>query len=140
MPTIGTVWDRINALVVAQGYALSHDMFDFDTQPDTRLDQIYYVTSARAGTEGFLGGDQDELHAFQIFLASRTRRSSAGAARQLKVDMDLIEAAILADDTNATYDYFVTDDGVQSDCRLPAKDADFVIGRLAMTVQFAHVM
>lgn len=140
MPTIGTVWDRMHILVAAQGYALSRDAFDFDIQPDSKLDTVYFIKSARMSTAGFLGGDQDEQHLFEIYLAARTKRQSTGAARQLKVDMDLIEAAVLGDDTNATYDYFVTDDGVSSLCQAPATDADYVIGRLSMTVQFAHEM
>jgi len=141
MSTIGIVWDRVNSLVVAQGYVRSHDPFSFDYQPDTKLDHIYHIRSSRVGTEGMLGGDQTERHAFTVFLAARAKRDPYGAVRQVKVDMDLIEQALLADESSATYGYYVIDDGVSSDCQLPpSTDADFVVGQLALVVEFDRLL
>jgi hypothetical protein len=138
MPTIGTVWDRISSVVATQGYARARTPFDFDLQPDTKLDKVFHMTSERSATDGYLGGDQGESHAFSIVLAQRVARDPWGAARQLKVDMDAIEQAVLAD--YAAYDYNVQDNGVSSDCRQPSADADFVIGKLGLGVEFDRLM
>jgi hypothetical protein len=139
--TIGIVWDRVNSLVTAQGYARTTDPFSFDYQPDTKLDHVFHFQSARQGAEGIMGGDQTEKHQFTIFLAQRAKRDAYGAARQLKVDMDVIEAAMLGDVSNTALDYYVPDDGVTSDCRLPpSTDSDFVIGQLSVQVEFDRAL
>lgn len=135
MSSIGVVWDRMSSVVVAQGYVRTADPFDFDFQPDTKLDHVFHLRSSRVGTEGYIGGDQGETHRLSIFLAQRAKRDAWGAARQLKVDMDLIEAVLLGDETNETFGYFVLDDGVQSESQLPAGgEADFVVGKIDATI------
>ena len=136
--TLGTVWDRISALVVAQGYVRSTDAFDFDMQPDGKHNKAFCLSSERGGTDGYLGGDQAETHVFTIYLAQRISRDVWGAVRQLKADMDAVEAAVAAD--YATYDYNLQDDGVSSECRTPPDTADFVVGQLQLSIEFDRIM
>ena len=141
MSTIGIVWDRINTLASTQGYTRSHDAFDFQSQPDTKLDRVYRLETSRVGTSGYRGGDQEEQHMVTLFFAQRARRDSYGAERQLKVDMDLVEQALLQDEADAGLGYFVDEDGVQSSCGLPpGADADFVIGRLEARLVFDRIL
>jgi parallel beta-helix repeat protein len=134
LTTIGAIWDRLSSIVVAQGYTRSRNPFDFDQQPDSRLNLVFHMASSRSGTEGYLGGYQGELHRVDIFLARRAKSDPWGAARQLKVDMDLVEATVLAD--SPTEDYILQDESVESEIRDPGPDDDYVVGRLSFTVDF----
>ena len=138
MPTLGTVWDRVSSLVAAQGYVRATNPFDFDQQPETKLDKVYCQSSTRRTTEGYLGGDQGETHEFEIYLAQKTARDPWGAVRQLKADMDLVEQAVAGDD--AAFDYHLLDDGVSSDCRAPTQTANFAVGQLKLAVAFDRIM
>jgi len=133
--TLGTVYDRVNSIVADQGFTRAKEPFSFDMQPAQQIDQTYYVESERDDTIGYFGGDQGESHRFQIWLARKRKTDPHAAARQLKVDMDLIEAALYGD--SATFDYQVLDDSVTSDVGLPSEnDEDHVVGELVATLDF----
>jgi hypothetical protein len=135
--TIGPVFDRINSVVASQGFVQSRDPFSFDRQPDKQLDQCFRVESTRSYTGGYFGGDQEERHTMVIWVARKIRNNPHGAVRQVKVDMDVIEATINADSISATEDYTVLDEPAPtSDVQLPQVDATHVVGRLVATVDF----
>lgn len=133
--TSGTLWDRLTALVEAQGFVRSLSTFDFDQQPDTRLHAAYHLTTTRVGATNYLGGQETPQVEVEVFLARKRQRDAWGAARQLKVDLDLLMATIVND--YPAYDYFVLDDpAIESEVQPPGAEKDFVIGRLALTVEF----
>jgi hypothetical protein len=131
--TIGAIWDRINSLVADQGFQQSRDHFDFDLVPDQAIDRVFRVQTRRTGTDGYLGPAQAELHTVDVWIARKVRNDSHGAARQLQVDLDLIEQAMYDDSPN--YEYNVSDDpGPTSEVRLPSPDAIHAIARLTAVV------
>lgn len=136
--SIGALWDRIGVIATAQGFRRALQPFDFDLMPDGMLDQSYHLSSERASTQGYLGGDQAEQHSVSIYICRRIKKDAWGAARQLKVDLDALEAVLVTDYAN--YDYVVVDDGIQSDIRDPGLNEDFVVGRLTATVDFDRIM
>ena len=136
--TIGALWDRLIAVVIAQGFAKARTPFDFDRQPDGTLDQAFCLSSVRDSTQGYLGGDQAEQHTVTIYVARRIKRDDWGAVRQLKADLDAIEAVVCTDYAN--YDYVVVDDGVTNDVKEPSASEDYVVGRLRLKVDFDRMM
>lgn len=131
--TSGLVFDRINSLVALQGFQRSLDAFNFDRQPEQTLDRCYFVEMDRGSTSGYFGGDQAELHSTSIWLARRVKSDQHGAARQLRADLDLLEAALYAD--FAAYSYSISDDpGVETSIPDPGPDATHVVARLTATV------
>lgn len=133
--TIGAVTDRVNSLVATQGFARSTDHFDFVHQPDQNIDRIYRVESERVGSNGYIGGDQEEVHRVSVWLTRKVRSDSHGASRQLKADMDLVEQALIDDSILA--DYNVQDEpGPDGSVQLPDPDATHVIARLSAVVDF----
>lgn len=131
--TIGAVSDRLHALVTAQGFTLAKDAFDFDRQPSQSLEKCFRIHTGREGTEGYLGGDQMERHTVDIWIARKTKRDPHGAARQLTVDLDLIEAALVRD---TALDYWVGDDSVTTEQPEPRDDQDYQVARLSAVVEF----
>lgn len=132
--TIGAVTDRVAAILTANSFQSSGSHFDFDDQSNLSLDKSFRVNSSRTATEGYVGAVQLETHTIEIWLARKIKRDSNGAARQLKVDMDLIEQTML--DDSATHHYYVVDNGVEHEIREPAAtDQGFVIGRLSARVE-----
>lgn len=133
--TTGEVWDRIRAIVEAQGYYRSLQPFDLDNQPDTVMENAFHMLSERAGSINLVGGGTIPQHQFTIFLAQKTKRDPWGAARQLKVDLDLLLTTITND--FPAYDYVVMDEPrPTSECLPPGPEKDFVVGRLTLTVDF----
>ncbi len=128
--TTEQVWDRIRALCEAQGFVTALSAFDFDQQPDGRLDRTYHLRSEQQPPEEYLCGQLNENHRFIVYLAIKIRRDGFGAARQLKVDMDLLEQAIAGD--YPEYEYCVLDEPpVESEVQNPGTDQDYVVGRLS---------
>lgn len=133
--TVGQVWDRILALVLAAGYARAMHPFDLELQPDTTMERVCYLTSELVTRTNFIGGAAIPQHQFSIFMAQKTKRDAWGAARQLKVDMDLLLVTVMAD--FPAYDYFVMDTpDPTSECSPPGPEKDFVLGRVTFTVDF----
>ena len=131
--TIGYVLDRINSLVALQGFSRSLDAFNFDRQPQETLDRCYYIESQRGETTGYFGGDQGETHPTTIYLARKVRSDQHGAVRQLRVDLDLLEAALYND--FAAWAYSISDDpGVETLIPDPGPDATHVVARLMAVV------
>jgi hypothetical protein len=121
------------------GYARSREPFNFDLQPDTRLDLVFYQTSDRVNHEPTTQahvGYRFEQHEFTIYMARRTRRLGAWETR-LKLHQDLDEATdrVLADAIAG--DYNVVDEPViEKMVQPPTKLGDFLVGRLRFTVEF----
>lgn len=132
--TLGTLWDRVNSVVVAQSYVRAATPFDFEQQPDGRLDRCYHCTQLRESTEGYLGGAQNQQHTFTIFLGLRVKRDPWGAYRQLLADMEALESALLDDEDGQEY-YIHDDPGPQHELRQPV-EGDYVIGQLQFTAEF----
>lgn len=136
--TLGTLWDRLLLVVEAQGFVRANSPFDFEQQPDTKLDRVYHTISERVATDPYIGGDQGQAHRFTFYLAIRTKRDGWGSARQLLADLEALEAAMLADETGAGTgaEYYIHDDpGPTHELRQPV-GSDYVIGRLELVAEF----
>jgi hypothetical protein len=140
LTSIGAVWDRISTVTAMQGYHRASKAFDFEQQPDITLERAFHIQSERTSTVGYLGGDQAEQHRISLYMALRTKRNEVGAARQLKVDVDLLEDLISSGEEAASYDYIIEDDSVESEIRDTQLNQDYVVGRLAFTVDFDRQM
>lgn len=133
--TTGEVWDRISALVVAQGYTRALNSFDFEQQPDTNLEKAFCLSSTRVGATSYIGGAESPQHRFDIYLALKCKRDAWGAVRQLKVDADVVLAAVQAD--YPAYDYIVLDTPMPgSECQKPGPEKDFAIALVTFVVEF----
>lgn len=138
--TIGLVVDRINSLISENGFTQSRDYFDFDRQPEQMLDLIYRVDSMRQSSQGYMGGDQVELHIVNIWVSRRIKSDSHGAARQVKADLDSIEQALWDEVLGGAspVDFMISDGGgPTADVRLPSDpNSSYVVGRFSAIVDF----
>ena len=133
-PTSGIVADRVHSLVASHGFHLSKDPWDFEYAPSQGADRMFRIDLTRTGGGARIGGSAEEEHRVVVWLARKTRRDPHGAIRQLRADLDLIEASLLSD----TSVFYVLDDTVNAECRLPLVDSDFVVAQLSATVSFEH--
>lgn len=130
--TLGVLSDRVMALCAAQGYRAALHPFDLDEQPAAASDKVFYFRPRKQNTNGYLGGDADEDHVFLIYFGQRARKDSWAAERAVRVDLDLLQAALEGD--FPTYDYNVLDDRMDLTVNAPAQGEDFVVGRLTVTL------
>lgn len=130
--TAPQVFNRISSLVAAHGYGLAIDEFDFERQPSMQIDQTYYVRMARTGTEGLIGPAQIETHRVEIWLARQpTRHQAFDAASSLRVDMEQLETAI-----HGLAECDVADGTVETEIGTYDDQADYLVGQLALSVEF----
>lgn len=126
--------DTMRALTETQNYIPSQQPFNFDLQPDQRLQHCYCLQAAKTSTEGWVGGAKAENWQITIWLAQRTQGNSHGAYRQLLADLPVLQAAIIAPEEAGTADYNISDDPQPViDLPPPGGKQDFVIGRLVFT-------
>jgi formylmethanofuran:tetrahydromethanopterin formyltransferase len=121
------------------GYARAREPFNFDLQPDTRLDQVFHMTSERVNHEPVLqtdAGYRIEQHEFTIFMARRTRRLGAWETR-VKMHQDLDTALDQVHLDAIAGGYNVADEPVpEKMIQPPTKVGDFLVARLRFTVEF----
>lgn len=130
---MGTVWDRLREIIAAAGYVASTSPFNFDMQPDGRLDNAYCLTAERSEKSGYIGTHAEETWTVTIWVASRARTDQFGCYRQLLADLPIIESSIVAEQL-AGEPFAVSDEpGPTIDLPTPTGQ-DFLIGRLVLTL------
>ena len=133
---IEEVYEALRAVVAewagARGYAAASDPFSFDLQP--RIEQsAFYVDPPRLHTEGYLGGAQNVMGQFAIWLSREAGDQATAAAARLTGDLGRLAAVLvraeLGDDVNV-HERF------EMDVAPRAADAVTVIGVLRLSADW----
>lgn len=134
------VLDRVNTIVASAPYSYqrAHSPFGVDAQPNTSVDQAYFVGMELDVTEGNIGYTHEERWLVRIGLARARKADDADAQRALIVDVGSI-VSTLARESSAQEHHF-EDEEFTAQVLDPDDTDAFVVAELIGAVNFERAL
>jgi len=143
MPTLtaDVVLDRLNSICAGSPYSYTRaiEPFSFDLQPAQNSDGLYRIEFSLDETQGYLGYQQCELWAFNIWLAQAHQRAPFTAQRELVTAISSLQSTLAR--AGVAQDWNLRDDDLDGEVRL-ADDPEsvYVVGRLSGLIDFDRAL
>lgn len=134
------VLDRVNTIVASApyGYQRAHSPFSVDEQPNTSVDQTFFVGMELDFTEGNIGYTHEERWLVRIGLA-RARKDDDGAAqRALVTDVGSLVSSLARE--SSTQEHHFEDSEFTAQVVDPDKADAFVVAELIGAVNFERAL